>query len=85
MSVYGPIKVDWHKNGTRFTLDVDLPVNTTATVYVPAANVDQVTEGKTQAKLAQGVMFDGMEEHSAVVEAKSGEYHFQSTSAAPKD
>ncbi|WP_248927032.1 glycoside hydrolase family 78 protein [Paenibacillus hamazuiensis] len=34
-SGYGLIGSSWKKKGDRFTLEIDVPVNTTATVYVP--------------------------------------------------
>ena len=39
-SAYGEIVSDWKKNGDTFELNVEIPVNTTATIYFPA---DQIT------------------------------------------
>ncbi|MEI7902915.1 MAG: alpha-L-rhamnosidase C-terminal domain-containing protein, partial [bacterium] len=59
-------------------LDVTIPINTTATVYVPTQDADGVTEsGKPVAKAA-GVKFLRMENRSAVYEVGSGTYLFQS-------
>jgi hypothetical protein len=35
-SVYGEIVSDWKRNGKEFELNVEIPVNTTATIYLPA-------------------------------------------------
>lgn len=34
-SMYGDIRSEWHRSGDGITLDVTIPANTTATVYVP--------------------------------------------------
>ena len=66
------------------TMDVTIPVNTTATVYVPAKGAAGVTEsgpstslraGKPAAK-AEGVKFLRMENGAAVYEVGSGCYRF---------
>ncbi|MDA0183817.1 family 78 glycoside hydrolase catalytic domain [Solirubrobacter phytolaccae] len=41
---YGPVKSDWRTRGRALELRVDVPVGSTATVKVPAANVYAVTE-----------------------------------------
>ena len=35
-SIYGNIASEWQKNGDKLSLNVTIPVNTTAKVYVPA-------------------------------------------------
>jgi alpha-L-rhamnosidase len=35
-SVYGLIRSEWKRENNRFTLDIDIPANTTATVYMPS-------------------------------------------------
>ncbi|UUZ97362.1 hypothetical protein LJK87_20850 [Paenibacillus sp. P25] len=36
-SVYGQIRVEWRRDRSDFVMHVQIPVNTTATVYVPGA------------------------------------------------
>ncbi len=43
-SPYGEIASGWKRDGDRFTWNVTLPVNTTATVYVPASDAASVKE-----------------------------------------
>jgi alpha-L-rhamnosidase len=59
-------------------LEVTIPINTTATVYVPAKDADGVTESGKPAAKAAGVKFLRMENRAAVYEVGSGTYHFQS-------
>ncbi|MFQ5629373.1 MAG: glycoside hydrolase family 78 protein [bacterium] len=43
-SIRGRIAVAWRISGDCFDLDVDIPVNTTATVYLPASDVNSILE-----------------------------------------
>jgi alpha-L-rhamnosidase len=78
-SPHGRIVSEWQREGDRLTMDVTIPVNTTATVYVPAKAAEGVTEnGKPTAK-ADGVKYLRMENNAAVYAVGSGTYRFQST------
>ena len=75
-SPYGEIESAWHKQNGRFNWEIEVPPNTTATVYVPAASADAVTEsGKPLAKV-KGVKLLRVEAGRVVLEVGSGEYHF---------
>jgi len=63
----------------KLTMDVTIPVNTTATVYVPAKDATGVTESGKPAAKAEGVIFLRMENSAAVYAVGSGTYRFQST------
>ncbi|MEI8374560.1 MAG: glycoside hydrolase family 78 protein [Planctomycetota bacterium] len=78
-SVYGPIEVAWKRSSDSFSLDITVPVNTTATVYVPAKEAAGVTEGGKPAEKASNVKFLRLEEGAAVYEVGSGSYSFVST------
>jgi alpha-L-rhamnosidase len=77
-SIRGQIVSDWKREGATFTLHVTVPANTTATVYVPAKAITNVTEGGKPAKEADGVAPVGMEDGFAVLNVESGDYIFQS-------
>jgi alpha-L-rhamnosidase len=57
-------------------LDVTIPVNTTATVWVPATNAAAVKESGVAAAKARGVKFVRMDQDAAVFEVTSGKYSF---------
>lgn len=69
-SPYGLIASEWHKAGNQFDWQIEIPVNTTATVYVPASSLQQVEAGGEKP-----VRF---ENGRAVFELGSGKYHFVS-------
>jgi alpha-L-rhamnosidase len=77
-SIRGKIESEWKHEGDKFTLEVTIPANTTATVYVPAKSADAVTEGGRPAALSEGVVLLWMENGRAVFAVESGEYEFES-------
>ena len=76
-SMYGRIASRWKRRGNRLALDVSIPANTSATVFVPAADAAYVTESGQLASRAAGVQFVRMEDGAAVYEVGAGRYHFE--------
>ena len=77
-SINGKIVSDWKIKGDTFTLNVTIPANTTATVYVPAGDIEGVTEGGKPAAKAEAVSVLRMEDDTAVFAVGSGNYRFVS-------
>jgi len=77
-SINGEIVSDWKIMGGKFALNVTIPANTTATVYVPAGDIESVTEGGKPAAKAGDVSLLRMEDDSAVFAVGSGHYRFVS-------
>ena len=77
-SVHGPITTEWKRDAKSFVLDLSIPPNTTATVFVPAESVDQVREGGIAAAKSPGIKFIRQEKGSAVFGIASGKYQFRS-------
>jgi alpha-L-rhamnosidase len=75
-SMYGTITSDWKRQGDSLTLDVTVPVNTSAMVYLPAKDAANVTESGKPAAQAEGVKFLRSEGGAAVYEVVSGSYRF---------
>jgi alpha-L-rhamnosidase len=75
-SIRGRIVCDWTKNGGAFTLDIAIPANCTATVYVPTANAAGAEESGKPAAEAEGVKFLRAADGEAVYEVQSGAYRF---------
>ncbi|WP_419872797.1 family 78 glycoside hydrolase catalytic domain [Candidatus Pristimantibacillus sp. PTI5] len=80
-SVYGTISSGWNVDGNSLTYEATVPANTTATLYLPAASANFVTEGGLPAAQAEGIQFVGYENGKAVYELESGSYHFVSSIA----
>ena len=78
-SIHGRIVSNWKRDGEKLTMEMTIPINTTATVYVPAKDAAGVTESSKPAARAAGVKFLRMENKAAVYAVGAGTYHFQST------
>ena len=78
-SIHGKIATEWKVAGDKLSLDLTIPANTTATVFVPAKDANVVTESGKQAGKAIGVKFLRMENSNAVFSIASGSYRFRST------
>ena len=77
-SPYGRIVSNWKREGDMVSMDLTIPPNTTATVYVPAKVATGITESGKPASKAEGVKFLRMENGIAVYAVGSGTYRFQS-------
>lgn len=75
-SVQGNIESTWKKGKDTFLWDITIPGNTTATLYIPALNKEQVTESGNKISFADGVKFIKMDNSYAVYEVGSGKYNF---------
>lgn len=73
-SVYGTIISEWKKTANIFALMVNIPANTTATIYLPAKAASKITEGGKA--LTQKLK---MENGKALIKIGSGNYIFKST------
>ena len=69
-----PARGSWKPGG--FSLDVTIPANTTATVYMPARDAASITEGGKPLAQVQGVKLLRMEGDRAVLAVDSGNYQF---------
>ncbi len=77
VSMYGLISIRWEIEGDDISVEVEVPPNTTARVYVPTTSPGKVTEGSRKPPFARGVEFVGAEEGAAVFEVGAGRYHFE--------
>ena len=75
-SINGTISTNWKLNKNKFSLDVEIPVNTTAKIYVPAGKAADVKESGKQALRVKGIKFTGMEDGYAIFDVGSGIYKF---------
>jgi alpha-L-rhamnosidase len=75
-SIHGRIASAWKLEGDRFTLDVTIPANTTATVYVPVRDAASITESGKGLSQAQRVKVLRTEGNQVVLAVESGSYRF---------
>ena len=85
--VQGQIVSSWRVTEQQFDLDVTIPANTTATIYLPAHDANRVREGGKPLAQAQGVKFVRMEGDRAVLAVGFGQLslHFVRRHAGRQD
>jgi alpha-L-rhamnosidase len=74
LSPHGLIRSEWQIHDGRFIWDITVPVNTTATVYVPTTNAAGITEGGKPMAKSASLKFQKAEGGRAVLTAGSGAY-----------
>ena len=82
-SIHGKIVSDWKIKDGQFLLNIEIPANTTAEVYLPGTSAEAVKEGRKSATQAEGVKFLRVESGSAVFAVGSGSYQFSSPISRP--
>ncbi len=75
---YGLIRSDWRREGKRLMMEVAVPPNSAATIFVPSVEASGVMEGGTSCSRAKGVTFLRTEPSRTVLDVASGEYAFES-------
>lgn len=74
---YGPVSVDWKKVDGVLSLKTHVPVGSTATVKLPAANSWAVTEGGKALTTVEGVKGIAQQGETVLVTVGSGDYAFE--------
>jgi alpha-L-rhamnosidase len=75
----GRVSSSWTASGTSFALTAQVPVGSRATVCVPAASAQSVTESGDPVGSASGVTVTGMQGSCLQLQVGSGTYRFHST------
>jgi alpha-L-rhamnosidase len=78
-SKYGTIRSEWEIRDNNFYWNISIPANTSAVVYIPAVNENEVTEHGIPATSADGVKFIEMSKQGAMFQLGSGDYQFTSS------
>ncbi|NOX67139.1 MAG: family 78 glycoside hydrolase catalytic domain [Chlorobi bacterium] len=77
-TIRGKVSSFWKIKDDQFELDISVPVNSSATVYIPSANTEDVTENGIRASKSEGVTFLRQDDKYAVYSVLSGQYNFTS-------
>ena len=75
---YGTVSSHWKKEGDQLELDIEIPANTQATVYIPAKSADAIKENGVALSSVSYLKVVGKENNYVVVEVGSGKYQFTS-------
>ncbi len=73
---YGNAASHWKISGNQLIMEVEIPVNTTATIYIPAKSVAEISESGKLISESKDMNVVGSEGKYVVVKAGSGKYVF---------
>ena len=75
-TMYGTLRVDWGKDTTAFTLNTEVPPNSSASVRLPGTRVEDVLESEARIEIKPGIRSFRQDGDDVVVEIGSGRYRF---------
>jgi alpha-L-rhamnosidase len=76
LTPYGQAGIDWRRGENRFSMDVIVPVGSTATVYIPVPAGGKVTERREDPENSPNIKFLRRDGDYRVYSVKSGHYSF---------
>ena len=74
--MYGEIVSNWRREADKLVLDIDVPVGSTALVYLPAARQEQIQESLRPVQRDHNITFVRSEQSYQVLKVSSGHYEF---------
>jgi alpha-L-rhamnosidase len=74
---YGLAGITWEKEKEEYTMEISVPVGSEATVFIPASEVEKITESGTNPMDNPEIQFIEIENNSAIFKVGSGNYHFE--------
>jgi alpha-L-rhamnosidase len=68
--------VQWRIKEGKFELDSEIPANTTASFYIPAANAEDIRENGKSLPPSKDISVSGKDGSYIILQTGSGVYHF---------
>lgn len=76
---YGMIRSSWKQTGDGLDLDVEIPANTRAEIWIPAKEIDKVREKGHAMSSIPGMQLLGSKDGDIGIEVGSGKYSFSTS------
>lgn len=76
---YGKLSSHWQWEKDDLRLDLEIPANTSATVYIPAADEKNISEANMPIRNTPAIRIKGREQDNIMLELGAGIYHFRIT------
>ncbi|MGV8137724.1 MAG: family 78 glycoside hydrolase catalytic domain [Mangrovibacterium sp.] len=73
---YGKVTSGWEFTAGKLSLDVGIPVNTTAIIFIPATDAGRIEEGGKKLSANKDIELAGTEDGYVMVKVGSGSYRF---------
>ncbi len=77
LTYYGTVSSGWKIEADKIMMDVEIPVNTTATVFIPSSNKENVYENGSPLTALKDIQIGTVKEGYVQVELGSGTYRFE--------
>lgn len=74
---YGLIASEWKYEAGKYYFNIEIPANTSALVYLPSANVKDISEGDKMLTVSGDIRLLKSTANESLVKIGSGKYHFQ--------
>lgn len=76
---YGKLSAGWNTGNNKLLLDIEIPANTTATIYLPATDASEVMENGNALTASKDILVAGKEKGYVVLKVGSGTYRFSTS------
>jgi alpha-L-rhamnosidase len=76
-SIFGQRSCSWEKKSDTLFMDVEIPVNTTATIHFPSSKAEQILENGVPILTSGNFKYLGTENGKEVFKVGSGKFHFK--------
>ena len=73
---YGKLSVNWKVNNGNFSMDVEIPSNTTAAIFIPAVTASSISENGKPLSDEKEIVVKGKQGNYIELQTGSGSYHF---------
>jgi hypothetical protein len=70
------ISCEWKKDQHQFTMNITIPANATATIYLPSNSSSIISENGKNMKARTDLHVDGLKKDRTKIRVGSGTYHF---------
>jgi hypothetical protein len=77
-SPYGEIRSEWEKSGTSVKMNVTIPANTTALIYIPFSSGSAIKESGKDISGVKDIQVVGEENGRKILKVGSGVFSFES-------
>jgi alpha-L-rhamnosidase len=75
--MYGNIKSSWKQQNDIFILDIEIPANTTADVFLPTEIKEKITESGKLIYNVKEIQFVKVVDGKTLIKIGSGKYQFE--------
>ncbi len=73
---YGKISSHWKNENSTLSIEVEIPVNTSAVIYLPTANIESIKEGGAFISNNKSIIIKEKQTNYTIIEVGSGKYFF---------